>query len=51
MFTLLLIFSCMLMAGLAAAGLLLSAEEQGAEALEPTAVDNSLSDLSGVEPR
>ncbi|MBU1333844.1 MAG: hypothetical protein KJ944_18515 [Alphaproteobacteria bacterium] len=48
MFTLLLVLSFIVMAGLAAAGLLLSAADQGAgtEASTP-----SLSDLSSVEPR
>lgn len=51
MFTLLLVFSCVLMAGLAAAGLLLSAEDQGSEPVGPSLANNGLSDLSGVEPR
>ena len=51
MFTLLLVLSCVLMAGVAAAGLLLSAEEQGAEPVGPVSDDNGLSDLSLVEPR
>lgn len=51
MFTLLLVLLCVLMAGLAAAGLLLSAEEQGSEPVGPTLGTNGLSDLSRVEPR
>ena len=51
MFTLLLVLSCVLMAGVAAAGLLLSAQEQGAEPAGPVSDDHGLSDLSGIEPR
>lgn len=51
MFTLLLVLSCVLMAGLAAAGLLLCAEEQGSEPMGPTPGSSGLPDLSRVEPR
>ena len=52
MFTLLLVLCCVLMAGLAAAGLLLSAENQGSrEPLRSTSHDNSLPDLSRLKPR
>ena len=51
MFTLLLVLSCVLMAGVAAAGLLLCAEDQGSEPMGPAPGNGGLSDLSGVEPR
>jgi hypothetical protein len=51
MFVLLLVCSCVLMAGLAAVGLLLSADDQGPESVGPSLSDNGLSDLSRVEPR
>lgn len=46
MFALLLVLSCVLMAGLAAAGLLLSAEDQGSESRGPTSVSNGLTALA-----
>ncbi|MFN4212309.1 MAG: hypothetical protein ACK4G5_17215 [Devosia sp.] len=48
MLTLLLVLSFIVMAGLAAAGLLLSAEDQGAG---PEAGRPSLSDFAPVKPR
>jgi hypothetical protein len=51
MLTLLLVLSCLLMAGVAAAGLLLSAEEQRVEPAGPVSDDRGLSDLSLVDPR
>lgn len=51
MFTLLLVLSCMLVGGLAAAGLLLSAEDQGSEPQGPTLRNNGLSKLSRTDPR
>lgn len=49
MFTLLVVVSCVVAAGLAAVGLLLSAEDQGSEPAGPS--NNGLSDLSRVEFR
>jgi hypothetical protein len=51
MFTLLVVVSCVVAAGLAAVGLLLSAEDRGSEPAGPSPSNKGLSDLSRVEFR